>query len=117
MERKKINLDFGSCILEAELFESTVAQKFLENLPYTVSLQQWGNELYGSIGIDLGEENPIPEIPPGGIAYTKSGNYVCIFYGQTPAWSVEHIGQITGDDWRKLLEQPMCPTVMIRMKE
>ncbi|MFC1862725.1 cyclophilin-like family protein [Thermodesulfobacteriota bacterium] len=42
-------------------------------------------------GINLGEDNPVPDIPPGGIAYTNNGNFLCIFFGQTPAWSVEYI--------------------------
>jgi len=98
-----IKLDFGVLVLEAELFESVIANKFIGNLPYSINLTSWGNELYGSIGIDLGEENPIPEIPAGGIAYTNNGNYLCVFYGQQPAWPVEHIGQIKNNDWKKLL--------------
>ena len=59
--------------------------------------------MYGSIGIDLGVDNPISEIPAGGLAYTNQGNYLCVFFGQTPAWAVEHIGQIKGEQWQKLL--------------
>jgi hypothetical protein len=104
MSKNQILLDFGSICLEAELFDSSVADGFLKNLPCTVSLIKWGDELYGSIGIDLGEEKPVPDIPPGGIAYTNNGNYVCIFFGQTPAWPVEYIGQIKGDSWKTLIE-------------
>ena len=100
----KIKLDFGTFTLEAELFDSKIAKKFTDNLPYSIDVTQWGNELYGSIDINLGEEDPIPEIPPGGIAYTNNGNYLCVFYGQTPAWPVEYIGQIKNKDWKKLLE-------------
>jgi len=99
-----IKLDFGKFILEAEIFDSVIASKFIENLPYTIDLTQWGNEVYGSIEIDLGEENPISEIPSGGIAYTNNGNYVCVFFGQQPAWAVEYIGQIKNNDWEKLLD-------------
>ncbi len=118
MERsKKIILDFGTFTLDAELFDSSVAEKFAKNLPYTISLQQWGDEVYGTIGIYLGEENPVPQIPSGGIAYTSNGDYVCIFFGQTPAWSVEYIGQINGDSWKKLLENPSCKSVTIGRRE
>ena len=64
MQKKELILDFGSLVLEAKLFDSTIAARFAENLPYTVNLEHWGNELYGSIGLDLGEDNPVPEIPP-----------------------------------------------------
>ena len=112
----QIELDFGAFILNAELFETPIAQKFKQHLPYQVRLMQWGNELYGSIGKDLGEENPVPDIPPGGIAYSRQGNYVCIFFGQTPAWDVEHVGQIDGDQWKKLVKQPVQEMVYIRLK-
>ena len=113
----KINLNFGAFRLEAELFDSPTARKFLENLPYTVSLMKWGDELYGSIGIDLGEDAPVPDIPPGGIAYTNNGNYVCLFFGQTPAWPVEYIGQINGDSWKGLSGKGDLNSVTIKLEE
>jgi hypothetical protein len=114
MENISIELEFGSVVLSARLFDTAIAKKFLRNLPVTVSLMQWGDEFYGSIGVDLGEENPVEEIPPGGIAYTNNGNYVCIFFGQRPAWAVEHIGQIGDDQWRRLYEITDCRQVTIR---
>lgn len=110
-----IVLDFGAFNLEAGLFDLPIATKFAENLPYTVRLMKWGEELYGSIGIDLGEDAPVPEIPPGGIAYTNNGNFVCIFFGQTPAWPVEHIGQIKGDAWKTLSGKGALDSVAIRL--
>ena len=116
MVTKEIELDFGPFVLEAELFDSKIAEKFAAHLPYTVNLMQWGEELYGSIGIDLGEENPVTEIPPGGIAYTNNGHYVCVFFGQRPAWAVEYIGRIAGEDWKRLAENPDCDSVVIRAR-
>ena len=98
-----VKLDFGNLVLEADLFESEITNKFIDNLPYEIDLTKWGHELYGSIGIDLGTDNPNPEIPEGGLAYTNNGNYFCVFFGQQPAWAVEYIGQIKGDKWKKLL--------------
>jgi len=111
--KKTILLDFGTKVLEAELFDNVIAEKFAANLPYTVNLTQWGQELYGSIGLDLGEDNPVPDIPAGGIAYTNNGNYVCVFFGQTPAWSVEYIGHIVDDRWNYLLESHANDSVII----
>lgn len=115
-QKKRIILDFGSIVLDAELFDSSIADSFARNLPYTINLEKWGNELYGSIGIDLGKENPVPDIPSGGIAYTNRGNYVCIFFGQRPAWQVEHIGQIINNGWKKLVGNTSCNSVTIRLK-
>lgn len=100
---KRIKLNFGDVEMYAELFETRIAQEFYANLPYKVDLTNWGNEVYGDIGVDLGEESPVPDIPPGGLAYTDRGNLLCIFFGQTPAWDVEYIGQIEGDMWKRLI--------------
>ena len=116
MTQDQITLDFGAFVLDARLFDTAVARSFAEHLPYNVCLLQGGNELYGSIGRDLGEENPIEKIPPGGIAYTNNGNYVCIFFGGTPAWAVEHIGYILDDQWKTLVKNPLQDSVIIRLK-
>jgi len=108
-----IKLDFGEVVLEAELFDCVVANKFMKHLPCTIELTKWGDELYGSIGRDLGVDNPILEVPAGGLAYTNQGNYLCIFYGQTPAWPVEYIGQIKGDEWKKLVSLNNCDSLKI----
>jgi len=113
----EIQLDFGSFTCDAELFATPVAVKFSENLPCKVSLRRWGNELYGSVGIDCGENNPIPEIPAGGIAYTNNGNYLCVFFGQRPAWPVEYIGQITGDSWKQIVNDDGITSVAVSLKK
>jgi hypothetical protein len=114
IQKKEIVLDFGSILLDAELFDTSIALRFAENMPYTIELEKWGNELYGSIGIDVGEEDPVSDIPPGGIAYTNRGNYVCIFFGQKPAWNVEYIGKIKDSRWKVLLENTSCKLVTVR---
>ncbi len=115
MEALIIELDFGVFTCKAELFDSDIAHSFAEHLPYEVDLVQWGNELYGSIHRDLGQENPVGEIPPGGLAYSQQGEYICIFYGQTPAWPVDHIGDIIEDRWTRLNEEPGIDSVKIRL--
>ena len=115
MEKYLIALDFGKFVLPGELFDTKIAKSFMRGLPYNVDLIKWGNELYGSIGRDLGEESPVEMIPEGGLAYTNKGSYICIFFGQTPAWPVEYIGQITGDIWRKLVRNSNQDSVIIRL--
>jgi len=104
---KIITLDFGDFSLKAELFDTQVAEKFYNNLPYTINLTAWGQEVYGGIGIDLGSESPQPLIPSGGLAYTNQGNYFCVFFGQNPAWPVEYIGRILEDEnFHRLAQAP-----------
>ena len=117
MPRNRIELDFGKFVLDAELFDTAVASAFLKHLPYTVRLMKWGNELYGSIGKDLGAESPVETIPPGGLAYTNNGNYVCIFFGQRPAWAVEYIGHLPDEQWKILVGKPAPESVIVRLQE
>jgi hypothetical protein len=97
---KKIVLDFGRFRLAAELFDNDVAGRLWEALPVEIDLERWGGELYGPIGADCGTENAVPEIPEGGIAYSRKGRYLCLFFGQSPAWPVDHIGTMEG--WARL---------------
>nr|WP_319394161.1 cyclophilin-like family protein [uncultured Desulfobacter sp.] len=63
------------------------------------------NQIIPDFGsVSLREAKPVPAIPPGGIAYTNNGDYVCIFFGPTPAWPVEYIGQIDGGTWKNWLK-------------
>lgn len=102
MSESHIILDFGTFELQARLFDSPVAQALKTKLPLSVSLTRWGDEYYGPINLDLGRDHPVPAIPPGGLAYSQNGGYLCVFFGQTPAWPVDHIGQIHSDTWLAL---------------
>lgn len=104
MAATPVILDFGPFTLDAELFDHPASRALVPHLPVTVSLTQWGGELYGPLPVDPGSHNPVPEIPPGGLAYSQNGRYFCVFFGQTPAWDVDYIGQIAGDSWKQLLK-------------
>lgn len=97
-----IELHFNDIIMQGRLFDTEIGRRLYAALPVKINLQTWGDESYGSIGVDLGAENPIPEIPAGGIAYTNQGDYLCLFYGQRPAWPVEHVGEILEEQWQQL---------------
>ncbi len=114
---EQIELDFGTLVVPATLFDTSIAKEFAARLPCEVSLTQWGGELYGSIGVNLGEENLIEDVPAGGIAYTTRGNYVCIFFGQRPAWPVDYIGHMDDDQWPRLHGQTDLSRVTIRLRQ
>ena len=99
---KKIILDFGSFSLNAMLFNTPVAESLYDSLPQQIDLTHWGQEMYGSVSGNHGHHQPVSEIPSGGLAYTERGSYFCIFFGQSPAWPVEHVGRITDDDYSGL---------------
>lgn len=103
-----IQLEIDGHRLGGRLFETRVAYDLFRLLPLEIELQTWGKECYGPISADLGTENPVPSIPPGGIAYTNQGNYLCLFYGQQPAWPVEHVGEVAENEWQLL--ETLSPT-------
>ncbi len=109
-----IKLNFGNYTLDAELYDTPIAEAFFRHLPLEIDLTQWGNELYGGIGADLGEQAPTASIAEGGLAYTNRGHLLCIFFGQAPAWPVESIGQIKDDQWQKLLENHPKDRVVVQ---
>jgi len=56
-----------------------------EALPLDLSLSRWGEELYGSIPVEIDAENSQVECEVGDVGYWMSGNGFCIFFGETPA--------------------------------
>ena len=59
-----------------------------------MSLQTYGAEVYGPLKTKLPSFRVQPMIPPGGLAYSENGNFLCVFWGQAPAWPVDYLGQI-----------------------
>ena len=102
---KKIILDFVTIRLKGTLYNTESAQVLYENLPLEIDLVQWGNELYGDTQIKLPEQDLVSELDAGSIAYSSRGNYLCVFYGQQPAWPVEVVGKIDGSEWKKLKDE------------
>ncbi len=74
--------------IEIELDDSNspnTAKKFVENLPFTVSLNLWGDEIYTEESpIQEKEENAKPLVELNDVAYWPTGKAICLFYGPTP---------------------------------
>ena len=110
---KKIVLDFGAFEMMAELFDTPVTDSLYQELPQTIALTHWGREMYGSVSGVHGSYQPVSHIPVGGLAYTDQGSYFCVFYGQSPAWPVEHVGRILQTDL-SLFEAGRLQTLTVR---
>jgi hypothetical protein len=92
----------GTAILRARVFDSLTGRAFLESCPHHgISLSHHGAEVYGPIEAVLPVTRPQPLIPPGGLAYSHAGGFLCVFFGQDPAWDVDYIGQID-EGWEEL---------------
>ena len=75
-------------VIKAKLLTDTAPNtctKFWEALPLKVNLSTWGDELYGTIPVDIDAENPREEFEIGDIAYWLQGSGFYILYGRTPA--------------------------------
>lgn len=58
---------------------------FLDSLPFDVSLNVWGDEIYTtSSPISTGEENSQSPVSLNDVAYWPQGKAICLFYGPTP---------------------------------
>jgi len=81
---------------------------FLKNLPFTVDLNVWGDEIYTSKSpISQPEENAKSTVELNDVAYWPTGKAICLFYGSTPignpreitpASPVNVIGKIVSPD-------------------
>jgi len=105
---KNIDLD-----LDDSVSPNTV-KSFLDNLPFTVGVNLWGEEIYTDESpIDVGEENAKSPVELFDVAYWPSGKAVCLFYGPTPIGNkneikpyspVNVIGKISNADKQILSE-------------
>ena len=59
--------------------------EFVEKLPFTVTLNVWGDEIYTSESpIKQPEENAKSPVELNDVAYWPTGKAICLFYGPTP---------------------------------
>jgi len=82
---KKICIKVDELTVEAELNNTKTAQAVWDKLPITAKGNTWGEEIYFSIPVKAGPENPKALVGLGDLAYWMPGTAFCIFYGQTPS--------------------------------
>jgi hypothetical protein len=82
----KILIEAAGHTLEAELSDSAAGQVISSSLPLAADMSRWGDEYYGSVGIDISEDGTARDLMEvGEIAYWPPGRALCIFFGRTPA--------------------------------
>ncbi len=65
---------------------------FLDSLPFDVSLNVWGDEIYTTPSpISIGEENAQSPVLLNDVAYWPQGKAICLFYGSTPIGKKDEI--------------------------
>ncbi len=102
----RVRITAGDLALDAEFNESATAHEVLKALPITGKAARWGDEIYFTVSVSAGPEDPTEIVQPGDIAFWPPGSALCIFWGPTPASHgdeirpaspVNVIGRISGD--------------------
>lgn len=103
---RKIKITVGNLTVLAELNDSRTATAIWEALPIQAKANTWGDEIYFSIPVHLGEENAQAVVGLGDLGYWPPGNAFCLFFGPTPvsrgdeirpASPVNVFGKVLGD--------------------
>ncbi len=81
----KIKITVGDVTAFAQLNETQTAQAVWKALPINARASTWGDEIYFSIPVHLGEEDAKEVVELGEVGYWPPGNAFCIFFGRTPA--------------------------------
>ncbi len=73
--------------VHAELSDENpeTARAIWEALPIEARANTWGDEIYFSIPVEAGAENPREVVEMGDLGYWPPGKAFCIFFGRTPA--------------------------------
>jgi hypothetical protein len=101
-----IRITAGAVTATAVLNDSHTAEAIWQALPIEATGSTWGDEIYFSIPVHLGEENGQEVVELGDLGYWPPGNAFCIFFGPTPmsrgneirpASAVNVFGKLEGD--------------------
>ncbi len=105
---RRIRITAGSTTVVAELSTSETATLLWDALPFTGSVQTWGDEIYFGTDISVGaDKNSSDVVESGELAYWPPGRAFCIFFGATPvstanesraASPVNVFGKVDGDE-------------------
>ncbi len=112
---RKIKISSGPVEVSALLYDTVIAGKIWDSLPFEEEINIWGDEIYFSIPVQAGiEKDALEVVSNGDLGYWPAGEVFCIFFGPTPisregeirpASAVNVFGSIEGDTsvFRKVL--------------
>ena len=102
-----VKIVVGKTILSGELFDTLCAQAIIKSLPIKARPNEWGDEFYFGIPVDMpSDDTATKKIEVGDICYWPPGKALAIFFGPTPmsmgleavpASEVNIVGKIIGD--------------------
>lgn len=106
MTERRIKVTAGSVEVTAELYDTLTADLVWDALPITASGSTWGEEIYFRTPVSAEEQDAVPTVDMGAVAYWPPGQAICLFFGPTPmsvgdeirpASPVNVFGRIVGD--------------------
>lgn len=97
MPRVRILIEEADIELMAELNESSTAGALWDALPQESAAQTWGAEVYFSVPLQSGPEDPQATVTSSAVGYWPPGQAVCLFFGQQPVSPVNLVGVLEGE--------------------
>ena len=103
---RKLRISAGGVVALADLNDSGTGDAIWAALPIEARASTWGDEIYFSIPVGLGEDDAREVVDLGDVGYWPPGKAFCIFFGPTPASrgneirpasAVNVFGKIQGD--------------------
>ena len=81
----RIQFDFGTLALDAELADTPTAKAVVAKLPYDARVMTWGEEVYFDVPVQAArEQDARAVVTPGEVAYWPDGPCIALGYGRTP---------------------------------
>ncbi|TDJ20284.1 MAG: hypothetical protein E2O62_01255 [Gammaproteobacteria bacterium] len=82
---KTLILKIGPISLVAELLDTPTAKEILKHVPFTSSVNTWGDEVYFDTPINVSKETNAKDIVEAGeLAFWVEGSCIAIGFGPTP---------------------------------
>ena len=106
MTERNVRITAGCVEVTAELYDTPTADLVWDALPITASGSTWGDEIYFRAPVSAEEQDAVPTVDMGAVAYWPPGHAICLFFGPTPmsvgdeirpASPVNVFGRILGD--------------------
>ena len=106
MTPRNVRITAGGVEVTAELYDTQTADLVWDALPITASGSTWGDEIYFRTPVSAEEQDAVPTVDMGAVAYWPPGQAICLFFGPTPmsvgdeirpASPVNVFGRIEGD--------------------
>jgi hypothetical protein len=82
----RIRLTFGDVSIDATCRDTPTARAVLDACPLSGSTQTWGEEVFVTTPVSVGEESDARAVvEPGEIAFWPGGKAIAVGFGPTPA--------------------------------